>query len=64
MLTNSKISHLSTQCMKKVNGGMRWTKDRSCNVEDRRPGASPVWMQKIGCYISSLVPDIGDKWFD
>jgi hypothetical protein len=50
--------------MKKINGGMRWTKDRSCNVEDRRPGASPVWMQKIGCYISSLVPDIGDKWFD
>lgn len=64
MVTNNKIRTLSTECMKEINGGMKWTKDRSCNVEDRRPGAEPVWMQKTKCYLSKLLPDVGDKWFD
>lgn len=62
MVTNNKIRTLSTECMKEINGGMKWTKDRSCNVEDRRPGASTDWLHKMKCFFSSI--STGDKWFD
>lgn len=44
-----RLKKISKENMKSINGGMKWTKDgcRDGNVEDRRPGASPVWWQKI-----------------
>lgn len=56
---------LTEQEKREIEGGMKWTNDRSCNVEDRRPGADPVWMQKVKCYLRKIVlPEVGDKWFD
>lgn len=31
-----KAIKFSREELKKVTGGLKWTKDRSCNVEDRR----------------------------
>ncbi|AZA50326.1 hypothetical protein EG346_20035 [Chryseobacterium carnipullorum] len=33
----------SREKMKTINGGMQWTDQRSCNIEDERPGADPMW---------------------
>lgn len=41
------LKKLSKNEMKQVNGGMKWTGDRGCNVIDLRAGAAPVWVQEI-----------------
>lgn len=38
---------LSKDQLKKVNGGLKWTSDRACNVIDRRAGAEAEWIQEI-----------------
>lgn len=43
----SNLKPLSKDQLKQVNGGMRWTSDRGCNVIDLRAGAKPQWMQEI-----------------
>lgn len=45
-----KFKKLNREEMKNANGGLKWTGDGGCkagNVEDRRPGADPVWWQKV-----------------
>lgn len=37
------LKQLSKESMKEVNGGLKWTNDRGCNVIDLRDGAPPVW---------------------
>lgn len=48
------LKRLSKSELKEINGGMKWTKPsegcKSYNVEDRRPGASPVWYQKLSTF--------------
>jgi len=39
---------ISRSDLARVSGGMKWEGRReSYNVEDRRPGAPPLWMQKV-----------------
>lgn len=42
-----KFKKLSKEQLKVVNGGVKWTDDRGCNVTDLRAGAKPVWIQEL-----------------
>ena len=44
----TQFPSLSTADLNSASGGMKWQGRReSYNVEDRRPGAPPIWMQKV-----------------
>jgi hypothetical protein len=42
------MTKLDATHLEEVSGGMRWQNLReSYNVEDRRPGAPPLWLQPV-----------------
>jgi hypothetical protein len=53
--TNDRdLPTLSTAELVTTSGGMKWEGLRqSYNVEDRRPGAPPLWRQKVNTLIAN-----------
>ncbi|MDR6404893.1 MULTISPECIES: hypothetical protein [Chryseobacterium] len=51
----NKATKLSKSAMKEINGGMKHTPCRSYNVEDRRPGASALWIQKLETFAHNFM---------
>ena len=48
MLVVRGMTKLDATHLEEVSGGMRWQNLReSYNVEDRRPGAPPLWLQPV-----------------
>ena len=48
MLVVGRMTKLVATDLEQVTGGMKWQNWReSYNVEDRRPGAPPLWQQKV-----------------
>jgi len=50
-----KAAKLSKSAMKNINGGLKHTPCWGYNVEDRRPGASPSWMQKLETFAHNFM---------
>ncbi|GEN72067.1 hypothetical protein [Chryseobacterium lathyri] len=51
----NKAIKLSKDVMKNIGGGMRHTPCHSYNVEDRRPGASALWIQKLETFAHNFM---------
>lgn len=50
----NQFSSLSSSELEATSGGYKWQGRRqSYNVEDRRPGAPPIWRQKVDVLISN-----------
>jgi hypothetical protein len=47
-------NNLSSEDLARTTGGMKWQHLRqSYNVEDRRPGAPPMWRQKLNTFVAN-----------
>ena len=54
MTNKSDIQTLSSDDLETTTGGMKWEGRRqSYNVEDRRPGAPPIWRQKLNTLVAN-----------
>ncbi|HCA07876.1 hypothetical protein [Chryseobacterium sp.] len=49
-----KATKFSREDMKTIKAGMQWTGQGSCNIEDEKPGAAPMWWQKTKNYFCNL----------
>jgi hypothetical protein len=55
MLDASAMKQVDPNELEATTGGMKWRgRAQSYNVEDRRPGAPPLWQQKLNTWWTNV----------